>query len=101
MELQTIIHKEFEGADVPYIEFRKSIPSPSGNNIDIMYGACQYIDGDLIPIDGENYSFDTSCDKYYTYKTQTDKVIMTLPSHSEYTVNAGTKCLVVWKNDNN
>ncbi|MBE5905435.1 MAG: hypothetical protein E7277_01400 [Lachnospiraceae bacterium] len=98
MELEEILRREFEGTDVPYIEIRRTIPSPDGSDIDIMYGACQLVDGQLVSIDGDRYGMDTSCDKYYIYKTQKDKVIDRLPEHSEYLINAGTRCLVVWEN---
>lgn len=48
------------GYDFNYISFRKFAPDGS----DYFAGACKYINGELISLDGDNYSLDCPILKY-------------------------------------
>lgn len=66
MKLIDII-KENGNKDIPYIEYRDMI-EVDGKEVDVFVGMCEYKDGELISLDGDNYSLESEIGYHEWYE---------------------------------
>ncbi len=61
------ILKEYDNRDFSVIEYR-SIISVDSDDVDTLYGFCCYKNGELLNVDGDNYSLDDEIVNHELYK---------------------------------